>query len=266
MLPGPIESAIVIEPLARSPGGRSYGGWSIVDDERKKPHEAIVLPLEPLVTNEASVLRISMHHTSDFKFKSLIGRFRISYTQDDRIRELMLPVQSMLWSSIGPFPAQDVAKAYATAFEPEKDIKGEPLDLKKSYTKVVLPPVNKDGTEKPTGRDPGKPAGDKNTGKKEGLPPDKGARAGPAARSVPLPGAAPATETPCPEGCRRGREEGERSRRCGRGELAKPEPTGKPGPAGGQESKGIAVGPAAKPDSEAKKRARGRRSPKPRRP
>ena len=69
-------------------------GWSIVDDERKKPHEAIFLPLEPLATNEASVLRFSLHQTSGAKFKSLIGRFRISYTEDDRIRELMLPAQS----------------------------------------------------------------------------------------------------------------------------------------------------------------------------
>ena len=80
MLPGPIESAIVIEPLGGGAASesRSYGGWSIVDDERKKPHEAIFLPLEPLETNEASVLRFSLHQTSAAKFKSLIGRFRIS--------------------------------------------------------------------------------------------------------------------------------------------------------------------------------------------
>ena len=98
MLPGAIESAIVVEPVG-APGARSYGGWSIVDDERKKPHEAIVLPLEPLVTNEASVLRISMHHTSDFKFKSLIGRFRISYTQDDRIRELDVALRNQCYGA-----------------------------------------------------------------------------------------------------------------------------------------------------------------------
>ena len=181
VMPGTIESAIVIEPVGA--GGafeRSYGGWSIVDDERKKPHEAIFLPLEPLATNEASVLRFSLHHTSAHKFKSLIGRFRISFTQDDRIRELMLPAQSKLWSSIGPFPAQDVTKAYATAFEPEKDIKNEPLDRKKSYTKVVLPPASKDGAEKsaPAAAAPTKPAGDKNPAKKEG---------GALSRMVPLP-------------------------------------------------------------------------------
>ncbi len=99
------------------------------------------------------MLRFSLHQTSAAKFKSLIGRFRISYTQDDRIRELMLSAQTKLWSSIGPFPAQDVTKAYATAFEPEKDIKTEPLDLKKSYTKVVLPPAEQGRRrESPAGR------------------------------------------------------------------------------------------------------------------
>ena len=60
MMPGTIESAIVIEPVGGGGAaeGRPYGGWSIVDDERKKPHEAIFLPLEPLATNEASVIRV----------------------------------------------------------------------------------------------------------------------------------------------------------------------------------------------------------------
>src|SRR5262249_6685637 len=141
MMPGTIESAIVTEPVGPDgAGAQGMGGWCIVDDERKKPHEAIFLPLEPLDTNEASVLRLSLHHLGSFKFKSLIGRFRISYTEDNRIRELLLPAQTKLWSSVGPFPAEDVTKAYSTAFEPEKDVKKEPLDLKKSYTKIVLPP------------------------------------------------------------------------------------------------------------------------------
>ena len=58
----------------------------------------------------------------------------------------MLPAQSKLWSSIGPFPAQDVTKAYTTAFEPEKDIKNEPLDLKKSLHK------GRASTRRPRGR------------------------------------------------------------------------------------------------------------------
>jgi Protein of unknown function (DUF1553)/Protein of unknown function (DUF1549)/Planctomycete cytochrome C len=139
MFPGSIESAIVIEPIGGPGGGGYRGGWSIVDEERKKPHEAILLPLEPLDTNDASVIRVSLHH-GNLPFKSLIGRFRISYTEDKRIREIMLPAQTKHWSSIGPFPAEDVTKAYTTAFDPEKDIKSAPLDLKKSYKKVVLVP------------------------------------------------------------------------------------------------------------------------------
>ena len=127
------------------------------------------------------MLRFSLHQTSALKFKSLIGRFRISYTQEDRIRELMLPAQSKLWSSIGPFPARDVSKAYATAFEPEKDVKNEPLDLKKSYTKLVLEtPASKAGAEKSVAAAaPAKPAGDSNSPKKDGATRDKnGAAAG----------------------------------------------------------------------------------------
>lgn len=140
MFPGSIESAVVVDAVPGEGGFGFRGGWSIVGDERTKPHEAILLPLEPLDTNDASVVRIALHQSGGLKFKSLIGRFRISYTDDDRVREMLLSAQTKLWSSIGPFPATDAAKAFETAFEPEHDIKSEPLDLKKNYTKVVLPP------------------------------------------------------------------------------------------------------------------------------
>lgn len=143
MVPGAVESAVVVESTgADGPGSFGFrGGWSIVGEERKKPHEAIFVPLEPLDTNDVSVLRIALHQAAAFKFKSLIGRFRLSYTEDDRIRDVFLPAQTKLWSSLGPFPAEDATKAFATVFEPEKDIKSEPLDLRKSYTKIVLPPA-----------------------------------------------------------------------------------------------------------------------------
>ena len=102
-----------------------------------------------------------MHQSAGFQFKNLIGRFRISYTEDDRVRGILLPAQTKLWSSIGPFPAADAAKAFATAFDPEKDVKSEPLDLKKSYSKVVLPPAtdNKSPAGQPAkvGEAPAKP-------------------------------------------------------------------------------------------------------------
>jgi hypothetical protein len=262
MMPGTIESAIVIEPVGGGASeGRSYGGWSIVDDERKKPHEAIFLPLEPLETNEASVLRFSLHQTSAAKFKSLIGRFRISYTQDDRIRELMLPAQSKLWSSIGPFPAQDVTKAYATAFEPEKDIKDEPLDLKKSYTKVVLPPASKDGAEKSApAATPTKPAGDKTPAQKADPAPDKDAtRQAGAGKVGAASGATPSDGKPASK--KAAGEVRKKPAGAGVGEAPKPQQTSKPGPEGGKESKGNAVGPAEKPGSDATKEGKGEAKP-----
>jgi hypothetical protein len=159
MSPGSIESVITVEPVGTSEGGFFRGGaWSIVGDERKKPHEAIFLPLEPIETNDASVLRISLHHLGDFRFKSLIGRFRISFAEDDRVRQLLLPAQTKLWSSIGPFPAEDAAKAYGTAFDIEKDIKAGPLDLKKNYTKPAFVPEKKGTAGAPTGKDEPVPA------------------------------------------------------------------------------------------------------------
>src|SRR5262249_29152271 len=97
---------------------------------------------DPIETNDASVLRLSLHQLGGrSKFKSLIGRFRISYTEDTRLREQLMPAQTKLWSVIGPFPAADAQRTYTTVFDPEKDIKKGPLRLTKSYDKVVLPPT-----------------------------------------------------------------------------------------------------------------------------
>ena len=119
MFPGSIESAVIVDPVSSNRRGIRVP-WRVGASSAtaQKPHEAIFLPLEPLDTNDASVLRIALHQAAGFKFKSLIGRFRISYTEDDRIREILLPAQTKLWSSIGPFPAADASKAFATAFEP----------------------------------------------------------------------------------------------------------------------------------------------------
>ncbi len=135
--PGSIDGAIVTEAIPESlPDGEagrfSGGGWSIVGDAMKEPHAALLVPREPLDLNEASVLRISLHHTSRQRYKSLIGRFRISYTEDARVRERMLPVLGLAWSTLGPFPAEDVVEAFQKDFGPEKDLAGG-VDLKKTW-------------------------------------------------------------------------------------------------------------------------------------
>ncbi|MCY3001535.1 MAG: DUF1553 domain-containing protein [Planctomycetota bacterium] len=150
MYPSPVDSAIVAEPYATGGKQEFYRtrGWCIVDDELKRPHEAVLVPMEALETNEASVLRLALHQNSTQKFKSLIARFRIRYTEDPRVREQLLPVQGKLWSALGPFAAEETDKAFSTVFAPEKELGAKPLDLKKNYDKVVLPAPPKEG-EKP---------------------------------------------------------------------------------------------------------------------
>ncbi len=173
----------------------------------------------------------------------MIGRFRITYTEDDRIRELMLPAQSKLWSSIGPFPAQDVTKAYTTVFEPEKDIKNEPLDLKKSFTKVTPPPAGPEGTEKPApATTPAKPAGDTKRAKKEAPATAKDStRQAPVAKvDVSATGAAPSDAKPA-------------AKRASRRHIQDPTQQGKPSAVARKENNGTPVGPAEKPSGEATK-------------
>ena len=242
MMPGTIESAIVIEPVgrrgAREPIVWAAGASSTTSARSPTKRSSSHSSHSPRMRHRC--IRFSLHQTSGAKFKSLIGRFRISYTQDDRIRELMLPAQSMLWSSIGPFPAQDVTKAYTTAFEPEKDIKDEPLDLKKSYTKVVLPPASKRRRREISA---GRHANEAGRGQ-ERLPRKKtrrltkdASRQPAAPKSVPLPVRPRAMENPLPRRvpARSGRS---RSGRCGRGRGSKARADGQAKPRSGQGEQG----------------------------
>ena len=145
-------------------GGR--GGWGFRDGERYVPHEAVFLPTEPLRSNDASVLRISLRHQPRGVYKSTIGHFRVSYTDDERLSRRMMPVLPDSWYVVGPFPGTTAKEAFEKTFDPEKDIAGG-IDLEKEYDPVVLPkkrPARGKGG-------PGKDGADKkNTGKGDGKP------------------------------------------------------------------------------------------------
>jgi Protein of unknown function (DUF1553)/Protein of unknown function (DUF1549)/Planctomycete cytochrome C len=147
--PGSIGSAIVADDGkdANSGSRRFGGGWRIIGDERMKEHEAILVPLETLVLNDSSVLRLTIEQNRQ-PFKTQIGRFRVSFAEDESIRKVMLPAHGKIWSAVGPFPAEDAAKAHSTDFEPEKGIaKDKALDLKATFAKINPPKPPAKGKE-----------------------------------------------------------------------------------------------------------------------
>ncbi len=187
--PGSIAGAIALDDGGGGDGDKGGGfrfggrGWSVAGDERKEPREAILIPVDALEANETSILRLTLHHNSSNKFKSLIGRFRISFTEDARVRTQLLPVAPSLWRALGPFPAASVEAAYTTAFEPEKDLTtAECKDQwKKKYDQPIVE-VPKD--EKSASKKPGAPEqGAAKEAKGENPPKDAGAPARPPAKA-----------------------------------------------------------------------------------
>ena len=177
--PGSIAGSIAIESADGKSGGMRFGGWSIAGDERKEPREAILVPIEPLEANDTSILRLTLHHGSANKFKSLIGRFRVSFTEDARARTQLVPVSPSLWRVIGPFPAANADAAFSTAFDLEKDLAA--AEWKKKYDQPILPkPANEPG--QPGQASPAGPAGKEPAGKEKEEKPakDKAAAAAPA--------------------------------------------------------------------------------------
>ncbi|MFT4515119.1 MAG: mono/diheme cytochrome c family protein [Planctomycetota bacterium] len=175
--PGSFAGSVALETGSSSQGGgfgrRGRGGWSIAGDERKQARHAVLVPNKPLKSNAMSILRLTLEHNSRSKFKSLIGRFRVSFTEDSRIRDQLVPLAKSNWRSIGPFPAQTTAAAFATEFGPEKDkALVKPL-WKKKHNQPILPPVAKPSSGKPSGKpsSSSKSSSEKPTGKPEASKP-----------------------------------------------------------------------------------------------
>jgi hypothetical protein len=137
--PGSFRTCVAVEDSSASSGGfrRSFGGWSIAGEARKQPRQAVLIPVDPLKSNAMSILRLTLEHSSRSKFRSLIGRFRVSVTEDPRVREQLLPLAATHWRTIGPFPAKTVAGAHAQTFGPESDL--EDPNWKKKHNQPILP-------------------------------------------------------------------------------------------------------------------------------
>ena len=149
--PGDLDGVIVYPTDGdddASGGSRRFrrGGWKFVGDALTEGHEAVLIPIEPLRLNESSVLKITLGQEGGTR--SAIARFRISVTDDERIRDQLLPFAPSLWSSIGPFPAESASAAFATEFELEDDIGDEPLSRLAKYDQPVVEEKKDDASEK----------------------------------------------------------------------------------------------------------------------
>jgi hypothetical protein len=142
--PGDLSGAIVYPSEDDDDGDRfrRRNGWRLVGDALGEAHEVVLIPLEPLDLNDASILKVTLEQTDGTR--SLIGRFRLSICEDERIRDQLLPFAPQLWSSIGPFPAASAAAAFATEFELEEAIGDGPVPRLAKYDQPVLPREERD--------------------------------------------------------------------------------------------------------------------------
>ena len=117
--------------------GSERSGWSLVEEDVAEPHAAVFLPDEPLELNARSVLRFVFQQSFGRRYRTTVGRFRLSYTEDERVLRRRLPVVPGTWHSVGPFPAETAGEALSTVFDPERDVPGG-VDLEAQYAKVEL--------------------------------------------------------------------------------------------------------------------------------
>jgi len=145
--PGSLDNAITYEHEEAQPDFGGFGGgrgWTLVGRATGERHEALLIPLEPLDLNDSSILKVTMEQLASGRAKSQIARFRWSVTEDERLRELMLPMAPKQWSTLGPFPSESVEAAFKTAYEPEEDLNSG-IDRNRRYVQPEIPdPAQKD--------------------------------------------------------------------------------------------------------------------------
>ncbi|HEY3516545.1 MAG TPA: DUF1549 domain-containing protein, partial [Gammaproteobacteria bacterium] len=256
--PGGFADAIVVGEGPGGGGFRGGRGWSVSGDARKEPRCALVIPIEPLVTNDTSILRVTLTHNSSNKFKSSIGRFRVGSTSDPRIRTWLLPLQPTLWQSIGPFPATDVDAAYKTAFAPEADFAA--ALWKKKYDQPIVEQPQEKPADKPGEKSAGKST-EKSAEKSEDKPTDNTAKKPaekPAEKSGEQPdnkadGKPESDEAPAKLGAERAADEGEPAKKPAK-KPAKEPAVADEAPAKDEDAQ---AEDTAKPDAAAKPPAEG---------
>ena len=139
--PGNFEGTIVYEKEDDDEnGGGGFGrggGWTLVGRAIGERHEALLIPMEPITMNDASLLKITMEQNSRGAAKNQIGRFRWSVTSDESVRQQILPMAPKHWSTLGPFPSESADSAYAEKFEPESEL-DDGIDRKAKFIQPVL--------------------------------------------------------------------------------------------------------------------------------
>lgn len=147
--PGDLAGAIVYPSDDDDDDGgdrfRRRNGWRLVGDALGEAHEVVLIPLEPLELNDASILKVTLEQTDGTR--SLIGRFRLSICEDERIRDQLLPFRPQLWSSLGPFPATSALSAFTTEFEFEDEIGDKPVARLAKYDQPVVERVRDEDSD-----------------------------------------------------------------------------------------------------------------------
>ncbi|MCC7014071.1 MAG: PSD1 domain-containing protein [Planctomycetes bacterium] len=96
-------------------------GWAIGGHDVREPHEALFASREAIEVPPGAALRVRLHFESRYA-RHVLGRFRISLTDDPvLVRRMTTPVLSP-WRAVGPFRAQTFELARDTIFPPEAEL------------------------------------------------------------------------------------------------------------------------------------------------
>ncbi|MCZ6835760.1 MAG: PSD1 and planctomycete cytochrome C domain-containing protein [Planctomycetota bacterium] len=102
----------------RAIDGNHETGWAIQGDPYGEVRTAFFIPEEPFGFPEGSILRIRIHHRSEYVQHSM-GRVRLAMSSDPTLRAKLIPSRLDGWEVAGPYEAETNQLAFETVFPPE---------------------------------------------------------------------------------------------------------------------------------------------------
>lgn len=128
--------------------GSDRSGWSIAKSFAGELQDGVFVLEEPLELKDPDVLRFTVDQSASRSYNQTLGRFRLSFTADERVLERRTPLRPSIWRAVGPFGATSVANAHTTGYPPQERIGSEDgFDFEERYDPIDVKALQKEERE-----------------------------------------------------------------------------------------------------------------------
>ncbi|WP_419186302.1 DUF1553 domain-containing protein [Rohdeia mirabilis] len=128
--------------------GSDRNGWSVPKSFAGEVQDGVFVLEEPLELKDPDVIRFRVDQSASRSYNQTLGRFRLSFTADERVLERRVPLRPSVWRAVGPFAATSASNAHTTVYPPQERIASEDgFDFEERYDPIDVKALQKEERE-----------------------------------------------------------------------------------------------------------------------